>query len=250
MRLDGFAEKEEGRMKLWFSFRKDDPKLSGYVKNKKFGVACDVSAGVGASNSVVTVVDLQDGKKVALWKDSNSSPTKFAEIAVMICRMFNDARLIWDASGTTGQSFSKCIREIGYGNLYYRKDEIDTRKRISSAPGYFLNPTDRTVLLRSYRDKLADLEFTNVSASGIDECLQFVVESDGKWVHSASLSKQDPNGAGSAHGDEVIADALAAELVSKSMRKVEQEKVKAPMFSFEWFYERENEEVKVGGSKW
>jgi len=244
MTVEGFTENDSGRMKLWFTHKKDDPLCKNYIKKKKFGVACDVSAGTGASNSVITVVNLEDGKKVALWKDHQTTPTKFAEIAVAVAKMFNNARLTWDALGP-GQSFSKKVRELHYGNLYYHKDEIDHKKRMSSAPGHFLNPDVRTSVLRSYRDKLADGDFINVSASGVDECLQFIVETGGKWVHSASLSKQDPNGAGAAHGDEVIADALAADLLTKSSRSVQMAQAQTPMFSFEWFYREEQNKVKV-----
>lgn len=235
---EGFIKSEGGRMKVWFQV-KDDPKCKNFIRNRRFGVACDVSAGTGASNSVITVVDLETGRKVALWKHHEIIPTRFAEIAVGVSKFFNNARLIWDASGAVGRSFTKRVKEIRYANLYYRKDEINDRKRISPEPGYYLNPKDRTVLLRSYRDKLADRKFINVSESGVDECLQFIVETGGVWVHSASLSTQDPNGAREAHGDEVIADALAAELVTKSLEQIEPEEMKAPMFSFEWFCQKE-----------
>jgi len=248
MTVDGFVENDSGRMKLWFTHKKDDPLCKNYIRNKKFGVACDISAGTGASNSVITVVNLEDGKKVALWKDHQTTPTKFAEVAVAVCKMFNNARLTWDALGP-GQSFSKKVRELHYGNLYYHKDEVDHKKRMSSAPGHFLNPDVRTTVLRSYRDKLADGDFINVSVSGVDECLQFIVEPGGKWVHSASLSKLDPNGAGAAHGDEVIADALAADLLTKSSRSVDMAQAETPMFSFEWFY-REEEARQTVRSDW
>jgi hypothetical protein len=41
------------------------------------------------------------------------------------------------------------------------------------------------------------------------ECLQFIRKPDGSIEHSAAANSQDPSGARTAHGDEVVADALA-----------------------------------------
>lgn len=219
-----FARLEEGPLKLWFHL--GDNNGRDFIKDKKFGIGGDVSAGTGASNSSATVVDLATGKKVALWKDPNTFPKEYAEISIAMCKWFNNAKLIWDASGSIGQTYSTRIAQLHYANLYYHKDEVDPGKRVSDKPGYFLNPTLRGVLLREYRSALSLREFINVSKSGMDETLQFIEEPGGKAVHSAAKNNEDPSGAKEAHGDECIGDALAAKLrtiILKNREKKEED---------------------------
>ena len=56
---------------------------------------------------------------------------------------------------------------------------------------------------------MGDARIVNRSARAMEECLQFVRSPRGDIEHSAALSSQDPSGARTAHGDVVIADALA-----------------------------------------
>lgn len=211
-RFDGFKEIPEGPVSLWFNL---SPRSGAkeFISDNKYGVGADVSAGTGASNSVATVVDLKTGKKVALWKDPNTYPEDFADICVAICRWFNDAKLIWDASGPTGQTFSNHIIDVGYSNLYYKQEKTKINKNMRSKPGYFLNPKDRATLLSEYRSSLSKREFINVSFTGMDEALQFIQKPGGKAIHSLADKSQDPSGAREAHGDECIADALSAKLL-------------------------------------
>jgi len=241
-----FQRSEGGPLNLWFDIEKNNGR--DYIRGREFGVGADVSAGTGASNSCAVVVDKQTGKKVALWKDPNTYPKNFAEICVALCKWFNNAKLVWDASGSIGQTFSKRIASLEYPHLYYHKDETNPGKRVSDKPGYFLNPSARGDLLRDYRSALSTREFINVSASGMDEALQFIEEPGGQAVHSAAKNSQDPSGAREGHGDECIADALASMLRSISIRRRDEKEENIELNPYclaarlaEW--EREQEEA-------
>jgi hypothetical protein len=104
----------------------------------------------------------------------------------------------------------KEMLKSGYGHVYYRRNEKKVSRTISDEPGVFLNPTARTALLEDYRDALGSHKYINRSERGMVECLQFIRRQDGTIEHSASANSQDPSGARTAHGDEVIADALAS----------------------------------------
>ena len=80
---------------------------------------------------------------------------------------------------------------------------------MTDEPGVYLNPGARTALLEDYRDALSNHKFINRSELGMKECLQFIRKPDGSIEHSVAVNSQDPSGARSAHGDEVIADGLA-----------------------------------------
>jgi len=177
--------------------------------DRQFVLGSDVSAGTGASNSVSCVVDRATGEKVGVFKTPRLYPTPFASMSIAIAKFFNNAFMVWDASGPTGKVFTQRVIKTGYGNIYYRRNEKKIGQQITDEPGYFLNPTAKAALLEDYRAALAAHRYINRSELGMKECLQFIRKSDQSIEHSASANSQDPSGARTAHGDEVIADALA-----------------------------------------
>jgi hypothetical protein len=170
-------------------------------------------------------MDQATGEKVGLWKDSNTRPNPFAKQSISLAKFFNNAFMAWDASGPTGEVFTKRVIKSGYGNVYYRRNLKKVTQKLTDEPGYYLNPAARTALLEDYREALGDHRYINRSESGMKECLQFIRKSDGTIEHASSMNSQDPSGARTAHGDEVIADALSA--LSANTR-IEDEKAKAP----------------------
>ena len=66
------------------------------------------------------------------------------------------------------------------------------------------------------------------------ECLQFITRPGDVPEHTAAAHSQDPTGARSAHGDEVIADALACKGVVEHAYQSPAETVQAPVGSMAW----------------
>jgi len=238
---EGFTEDPKGPLHLWFNLAGNEEVLTdrAFFHGKKFGLGTDVSFGTGASNSVTSVVDLTNGKKVALWKDPRTPPDAFAAETVALAKWFNNGFLAWDASGPSGKAFTKPVVGYKYPNIYYRRDEETTRQRISRQPGYFLNPEDRMVLLQDYRTALADRVFINPSEEGLMETLQFIVKPGGGVEHASAANSQNPTGARGAHGDEVIADALASRLPGFCPHELKTQTLKAPWMSPQWRLEQE-----------
>lgn len=200
-----FVDDPKGRLQVWLMLDRNNRVPEGM----KFVAGADVSAGTGASNSVVSVVDRATGEKIAVWHDSNTLPKDFARVSVAIARFFNLAQIVPDRSGPTGEVFVKTVAANGYGNMYFRRNEKKIGRNWTDEPGVFLNPQAKTALLEDYRDALHRHRFVNRSEAGMLECLQFIRRMDGTIEHSSASNTQDPGGARSAHGDEVIADALA-----------------------------------------
>jgi len=256
LEVEGFEPSKKGVFHLWFNVDGNGLILTGrqFLNGKIFGVSSDVSMGTGASNSVTTVVDLGTGRKVAVWRDPNTNPEKFADVSIAIAKWFNDAKMIWDASGPTGRVFTQRVLEQKYSNIYYRKTELSTRGRISRNPGYYLNPEDRLSVFTDYRSALSNRTFINTSKSGLNECLQFIVEPGGRIEHMAAINSQDVTGAREAHGDEVIADALACQLLkTKSKEDIEERKEAAVPFMSPAYFLKEADLVLAaveGGVSW
>lgn len=205
-----FRETDGGKLKLWMNLEGESFMVPD---GKSYVVACDVSAGTGASNSVATIADIHSGHKIGVLKTPRMDPKDFARQCIALAKYFNNAFLIWDASGPTGKVFTNVVIDSAYRYIYFRRNEKAIGRRISDNPGYFLNSEAREALLTEYRADLSESRFINPSDEGLKECLQFIRKPGGAVEHTASANSQDPSGAKSAHGDEVIADALASLMV-------------------------------------
>jgi len=236
-----FEVDDNGPLEIWFGLTGSDKNLSdkSFREGRRFGLGADVSFGTGASNSAASIVDLDTGRKVALWKDPNTPPDVFADESIALAKWFGGAYMIWDASGPSGKTFTNRVMDRRYSNVYYRSGKGRGRAKMSDVPGYFLNDEDRAVLLRDYRWKLQERRFVNVSESGLKECLQFMVQKGGKVEHSKALNSPDPRGAREAHGDEAIADALAGRLLTFEDRELKKVKPDSPWMSPAWRFEQE-----------
>ncbi len=183
----------------------------GRVKREdKFVIGVDVAAGTGASNSAACVYSLQLNEKVAEYANPNILPADFANFITALGWFFNEALIVPDRSGPTGEVFVKRLQDNGYSNIYRRHNEKKIGRETVNEYGIFLNPAAKTSILHEYRAAIADNTIINRSERAMDECLQFICKMDGTIEHAASANAKDPTSARSAHGDLVIGDALAA----------------------------------------
>jgi len=232
-----FREDKNGLIQLWMELGEGGRP----AKDRQFVLGADISAGTGASNSVCSVADRETGEKVAVLRTPHLRPHPFAGLAMALAHFFNGAYMVWDASGPTGKVFTKRLIEEGYGDIYYRRYEKKVTRRISDEPGYYLNPQARNALLEDYRAALSDHRFINRSEQGLIECLQFIRRPDGGVEHSASANSQDPSGARTAHGDEVIADALCCLGVYERQALTKADEPQEPPGSLAWRRKRARE---------
>lgn len=225
-----FVENKKGNIALWLTLDAHGRPAA----DRAFVLGSDVSAGTGASNSVSCVVDRKTGEKVGVLRSPHLRPTQFAAVTIAMARFFNRAFMIWDASGPTGRTFTQCAIKSGYGYFYYRRNEKKIGQKISDEPGYYLNSQAKESLLEDYRDALSDKRILNRSDQGMKECLQFIRKPDGTIEHSAAAHSQDPSGARTAHGDEVIADALAVLGLSNWKTTIDSNEPEIPYGSLAW----------------
>ena len=205
----GFTHGVNGPLKIWFY----PVNTSTLNRNIDVGCGCDIGAGTGASNSTLSFVNLRTGEKLAEYANPNISPEAFAGLTVSYCKYFNDAFLVFDASGPTGQQFSQELIRIGYRNLYYRRNEEGINKKITDKPGVFLNTKPRALILGLYRRMLKDKTFIQRSHEANQECLEYIQKTSEEIIHSSAADNIDPSGAGMSHGDRCIADCCAAKCI-------------------------------------
>ncbi len=195
-----------GDVHLWI------PMDTGFPpRDRMYVIGADISAGTGASNSSLSVVDTTTREKVCELTSAIIRPESFAVKAVEIARLFNGAYLIWECNGGPGQNFGDRVIQEGYRNVYYRRKESALSKKATDSYGFHTGQDTKDSLLYSYRDALEQGRFINHSLEAIQECRKYVRLPNGHAIHLESIGAddKDPSGAASSHGDRVIADALA-----------------------------------------
>jgi hypothetical protein len=206
-----WSESPDGRFKLWTSLDiRRRPPMGEYI------VACDIAAGGGgdgSSNSSITVLNRRTGKKVMGFASPAILPYELANLAIALCRWFVDykgdpAFLVWEANGPGGKEFKVQVERSSFYNYYRRKPkDAMLHARDTGKPGYWTQK--RSDLLGPYRQALLEGNFDNPDRDAIDELRQYERGQDGEPFHVAEKNKKDASGAGAAHGDRVIADAVA-----------------------------------------
>ena len=210
--LTGFwSENPDGHFKLWLELDiRKQPPMGEYI------VACDVSQGLGGSggsNSCITVFNRRNGKKVMSYAWPKIEPHELAECAIGLCKWLsshngNPAFLIWENQGP-GKTFCQRIERSGFQHYYRRPPSNDAplHARQTDRPGYWNQKPEN--LLGPYKESLLEGYFDNPDRDAIEELKEYQLDQRGVPYHLASRDKTDPAGSGSAHGDRVIADALA-----------------------------------------
>jgi hypothetical protein len=206
-----WSDAPDGRFKLWeeLDLRRRPP-MGEYV------LACDIAAGGGgdgSSNSAITVRNRRTGRKVLAFASPAILPYELANLAIALCRWFVDyksdpAFLAWEANGPGGKEFQVQVERSNFHNYYRRKPkDAMLHDRDTGKPGYWTQP--KSALLGPYRQALLEGNFDNPDKDAIEELRQYERGQDGEPFHVAEKNKKDASGAGAAHGDRVVADALS-----------------------------------------
>jgi hypothetical protein len=234
---------EGGPLKLWFKPGLDDESPAG-----KYAVGADVGTGAGEvthSNSALIGGNCRTGEQVLEYVDPGISPSRFARLAVAVCRWLNNAMLIWESQGPTGGRFGSEVRQdIGYGNIWLRpKNDTWSRGITTSQAGWCNNRTsDKADLFEDLWVAMDDDLFTPRSDDFIKEC--------GGWEWKEKRNSQDRDEIiyrGTGHGDRVIAGGLcqkAMKDLSGGIDKSGEIAQTAPVGSIAWFEEQDRIRVR------
>ncbi|KKM49560.1 hypothetical protein LCGC14_1556780, partial [marine sediment metagenome] len=176
-------------------------------------VACDISRGTGASNSVMCITDVNKKELIGVYANPFIDVTDFAELAVATCKWLGDAYLIWEANGP-GDTFDKRVARLGYNKVYINVNERRITRRRSqnkgwrSTPGVngskmdMLNHLD-AALTESLKDERHYRYITVHDKALINEIEDYIFM-PGRVDVDLSNSITDESGARYAHGDRVI----------------------------------------------
>lgn len=233
-----------GRMRLWMNLDG-----SGRPPPGDYSVGVDVSAGTGASNSCISVINDWTGEEVAVMVTPHLRPDQLAVYAVGICKWLHGARLIWEAAGP-GREFGSKVAELGYGRIFLRPvAEGSLSTRASNFPGWWPTKDNKRALYGDYKRGILEGPLTIRCAQEIEDCRRFIFTSTGWVMHSGGAALQsDPSGARENHGDIPTATALAWKLAAtKPVAAVGPSNI--PVGSLAWRM-KEYERTRRQASQW
>lgn len=247
-----FVEQLKGDFLLWMFLKEPEKHVP---ESERYVIGCDISAGTGATNSVLSVADRRTREKVGEFASPRSGPTEFAALAVLAAKFFNDAFMIWEQNGP-GVAFGKRVIDLGYRNIYYRQDEQGLERKISASmvPGFHSSPANKQLVLREYAAALSNDTFVNRSSAALDECRDYVYLATGEVDNARKATVSDPSGARSNHGDRVIADALANKALGQPvevMRQLDENEALTPVGPYSPLARRKQwQDMERGRSGW
>lgn len=200
----GFNETHNGQMHLWVALTTErgvpvPPRRHTHV------IGVDVSAGMRASNSVISVWNCVTLNKVARYARNDLSPHRFAEVAYSVGKWFGDCQIIFE-SGGPGSGFGQRLKELEYSNVFWITDAKGKRKPY---PGLHFEGEGKKNLLEDYGRALMDGEAVCRDRMALREGLQFQLGADSLVTHSDAMNKANPGGAKRNHGDAWMSDCLA-----------------------------------------
>lgn len=199
LKMTGLIKQEVGVLKLWFT-----PGIDHSAPFGQYAIGADVAAGSSqtGSNSALSGMNMTSGEQVLEYAEPGILPTKFARLAVVICRWLYNATLNWETTGASGGTFGReVLEQIQYGSIFYRDvDEIGSKKKTRKAGWAARNDEVRAFMLESLCNSMSDGELVPRSADMIRECGEYEWE-QGKIIHRPTKSAGDDQ---QSHADRVV----------------------------------------------
>ena len=230
------------RFKWWGELKNDYQGRLRPLQEHNYIIACDISMGSGATNSVAGVYDVNTHEKVGIFVCPYTPPESFADQALAICKWVGGANkpyLIWEANGP-GNAFDKRVLWHGYSFVYTLTNERIPYRPRAKKRGWYSSIRTKADLLCELRGALSEglnprpkhkaLIIHDEESVSEYETYNFLENGDIGPSGFADLE----SGARFAHGDRVIADGLAVLAFSEQPRAAKSEKAKAHPGSYAW----------------
>ena len=179
-------------------------------QTRTYTVACDISKGMGASNSTISVMCNETKEKVAEYADANTPPYEFAKLACAACLWVGGRTrplLIWENNGDPGFDFGRqVVHTYRYPHVYFDRVEGTLAQKKGKRYGWRSNPEKKATALGLLRRAYAHGGFINHSEEALTEATTYV-HYEGGGIGPAALVEESDS-ARKCHGDRVIADML------------------------------------------
>ena len=206
-----FMPRKNGECKLWCQLDANgNPPLGSYV------IGADIGSGLGGSytsNSVCQVINRVTCEQVLEFTSNTIEPADFGELCTAIAKWFYDAYMGWEANGC-GAAFTARVKKVQYGNIYYRTVKWRKGRKKLKEIGWWTDQRTKEMLFSDLHTKVRTNDVVMRSEDLVRECGDYVrtgPNSSIEYIHK--LSTLDESSKGMAHGDRVIAFAVALQLL-------------------------------------
>lgn len=218
-------------------------------------IGCDISWGMGSSNSAAEVYDVNTSELIAELVDPNLKPEHFADTVVALAKYIggvDEPYLIWESNGGQANTFCDRILSHGYTNVYMqRREDSKTRKKTDKYGWRSFTDAKETLLselssaLAESLEEQSDYDRVIVYSKDLcEELKDYVFSESGSEIVTSSTADLT-TGARKRHGDRVIASALCL-LGSRYQPKGKFENIRvAPYGSFEYYRKLNEEQNKI-----
>jgi hypothetical protein len=224
------ADGRSNRAKLWFNVLSQSKRPP---QDTTYSIGTDISAGMGASDSALSVIDDRTKEKVFEFYSNGMTPTEFAVATIAVMEWFTTPIgrpfIAWDMGGP-GFQYAARLQEYP-GLLCYRHE--NQSGDLAKTPGVPGSKTIKNELFESYRSAIFSELMVTHSEEAYKQCEQFVHDGTGGICHQSSLSTEDKSARGDQHGDIVTSECMAWRATENRPKPVA-ETPKAPYGSIAW----------------
>jgi len=208
--LDFVDEHVNGRLRLWCDLIEDDDGRFRPDQTHDFALGIDIGDGVGASPSVISIVETDTGEKIGMWKSNLVSPESFAPLVWMLAHFIGGRHgvpvIVPEANGGRGTTVIGKLKAWKYPRLYRHIEPLKKGKKKADRFGWYSNRARKKAQLAFYSTSLFSGEFKNPDKPALEQARSYVYFDDGSVGPPAHANLSDEQQA--EHGDDVIADML------------------------------------------
>lgn len=210
--LIDFNETRKGEWSIFCPLMEDSRGMLRPPQDATYVIGCDVSVGVGSSESCIYVIDHETGEQVAEFASANVSPDELAQFAVLAGVWFGgrgDVAMIgWEANGV-GQRFAReLVRVLGYPRYLrmFKDDKVapDTTSRL----GWVSTNESKIDMLGALDKAISDDTHRCHSLTTLGQFEEYVWF-EGRFGVGPGVMEQETADARATHGDRVIAAGVA-----------------------------------------
>ena len=181
-------------------------------------IGIDIGQGLGSSNSVAYIYDVNTHEIVGEWVDSNTKPEAFADMCIALakwCGGVDPSFLIWEGNGGQGTVFASRIKYMEYYHCYQQTVEDAKQRKRKEKYGFFSNTDRKAALLLEFgialdyalEDNRRYVAAFIYSAELVNELFDYIFVGGTKEITTSSKADLS-SGARERHGDRAIAASL------------------------------------------
>jgi hypothetical protein len=210
-----FVETINGPLSLWCVLSENS-----LAQPDDYVIACDLCAGTASAltnNSVAHVMNKRTGEQVAEYVTNREKPEQFAESVYALAIMFHNAKVNFENNSALGTNFQKQLMdELSYRNVRMHKSDEDVKgKRNKRKAGWHNGKGGKLSIFGPWLVAISRKRHIIRSERIAREAKCYVYWKDGKVIYKSPEGHEEDVEEGLAHGDRVVAAALAYMLLSE-----------------------------------